>query len=283
MDGQAEHLPFVQLELAGSVGLDEARYLAREPDERVLVVRVANAPPPPRRRLRRRRPRRAEPGSQPRPLPVTRLTVIGTRALGTEEEAKAWLESVREDGDLASAEIETAVVLVNRAIAGQRAAGLDPHLADVSAEGAEAVRIGYGPGVLLAEGRWEAAVEIPRGERKRRVEVLRPQETIAAVLAGRERIPASVTILLRARADLDAGRSREAALQLRVGLDSLLAEAEGDRHEADLAALGERREATEEAAREALRGELSATRVGEVADTLTLCERVLRRRRAAGG
>ena len=53
--------PFVQLELAGTVGLDDGRYLGRDP-ERVLVVerrrRPAPAPPPPRpREAQGRRPR----------------------------------------------------------------------------------------------------------------------------------------------------------------------------------------------------------------------------------
>lgn len=292
-----ERFPFVQLELAGSVGLDEARYLAGEPDERVLVIRVANAPPQPPRRLRRRRPRQVEPGSQGPSVPVTRLTVIRPQSLGTETEANAWLEGMRADAGAAMSEIGAAVALINQAIAGQRAAGLDPYLADLSAEHAQAVRIGYGTGERVADGRWEEAVEIPRGQRRRRAEVMRPQETIAALLAGREALPASTHLLLRARADLDAGRRREAAFQLRVGLEALLAELDrepalsaprdthlpddaGERHEADVAELTERRRATGEAANEALCGDLAPERQAEIADTLTICERVVRRRRA---
>ena len=47
------------------------------------------------------------------------------------------------------------------------------------------------------------------------------------MLGGRERVDVCETLLLRARADLDAGREREAALQLRVGLEALLAELKG--------------------------------------------------------
>ena len=47
----------------------------------------------------------------------------------------------------------------------------------------------------------------------------------------------------------------------------------------DLATLEERRSITGEAANEALAGELSAERAEEVTETLSLCERVLRRRR----
>lgn len=297
----SERFPFVQLELAGPVGLDEARYLARQPEERVLVVRVANAPPPPRRRMRRRRPRGVEPPPQAPALPVTTLTVIRPVALGTGHEADEWLERMRVDGDAAMSEIAAAVALVNRAIGGQRAASLDPYLGDVSADHALAARIGYGDGDRVADGRWERAIEIPRGERRRRAEVLRPQETIAALLAGRESIPASIPLLLRARADLDAGRPREAAFQLRVGLEALLAELDREpalsapsagagafddireRHQADLAELTERKRSAGDAANEALRSDLAPERVAELAETLAICERVLRRQRAYRG
>jgi hypothetical protein len=104
---------------------------------------------------------------------------------------------------------------------------------------------------------------------------------MAAVLAGREPIDACETLLLRARADLDQGRPREAALQLRVGLEALLAElpaGAGSDQAEDLAALGERLESTADAARAALSGELSVERADEVSETLGICERVLRRR-----
>ena len=51
-----------------------------------------------------------------------------------------------------------------------------------------------------------------------------PEERFAALLGGREQVLACEELVLRARADLDAGREREAALQARVALESLLAE-----------------------------------------------------------
>ena len=63
--------------------------------------------------------------------------------------------------------------------------------------------------------------------------------------AAASTVAACELLLIRARADLDAGRTREAALQLRVGLEALLAEREAlaapDQDE-DLAALDERRD-----------------------------------------
>ena len=65
---------FVQLELAGRIGLPEGRYLVREGDaERVLIVQELDAPPP---RRRRRRARPVEP-AEPEQVPVTRVTVTG--------------------------------------------------------------------------------------------------------------------------------------------------------------------------------------------------------------
>ena len=63
------------------MGLEDGRYLGREP-ERVLVVGVADAPPPPRRRLGRAKPRDSDPAAPRTPVPVTTLTAIRTEELG---------------------------------------------------------------------------------------------------------------------------------------------------------------------------------------------------------
>ena len=108
------------------------------------------------------------------------------------------------------------------------------------------------------------------------------------MLGGRERLDACETLLLRARADLDAGRDREAALQLRVGLEALLVELHGaladPGHEEDMATLSERRGEAGEAANAALqrrpRRRAASSRSREL---LEICERVLRRRRVLRG
>ena len=91
--------------------------------------------------------------------------------------------------------------------------------------------------------------------------------------------------MIRARSDLDAGRSREAALQLGPALEALLAERElleAPDQEPDFAALEQRREATAAATAEAAGGELGAERLAGVEETLRIAERVLRRKRALG-
>jgi hypothetical protein len=272
------------VELAGTAGLDEGRYLARDP-ERVLVIRIAGAPAAPRRRLRKAKPTEAAPASETS-VPITRLTAVDPQPIGDEAEARRWLATLRDDAEMLEAKVDEAVRLMNEAIHAQRGATLDPALPDVSAAHALAVRVGYGDGERLADGKWEEAIELPGAERRRRLEALAPQERIAAVFGGRADADAATGSLLRARADLDAGRERDAALQLRIGLEAMLADGAtfGGRGQADdLAALEERKRITGEAANEALAGPLSSERTNEVDETLKLCERVLRRRRAYGG
>jgi hypothetical protein len=278
---QGPRLRFVQFEFAGTIGLDEGRYLARDP-ERVLVVRVATGAPAPRRRLRKQKPREVEPEAGRIEVPVTTVTVIEPEPLA---EAAGWLDSVRGDEQAAKALVASALRLVNTAIHAARTAALDPAIADVGAAIALAVRLGYGGGEGLADGRWEEAVELPPPARPGRIEALAPQERVADVLSGRQPVDAATSAILRARADLDAGRARDAALQLRVGLEAMLADRDsfgGSRQADDLAALEARKAITGEAANEALAGALDEARTGAVEETVRICERVLRRRRAYG-
>lgn len=232
-------------------------------------------------------------------LPVTRVTVIRPGTLGDAAEAERWLADLRESEERCDELIDEGLGILNRALHHHRVATQNPYGGGVSATAALATRVGYGTGEELADGRWTEALDVPPAPGPRaRADALRPQERLAAALGRREDTLACETLLLRARADLDGNRDREAAFQLRVGLEALLAEigpeatpvegsgaaaalAEGQAaaQVADLAALEERRRITGEAANEALAGELSASRLEEVTETLRLCERVLRRRR----
>ena len=145
------------------------------------------------------------------------------------------------------AAVEAGIVLLNEALHAQAVASADPHVATLAPERAVAVRLGYGSGEQIAEGAFSEAREVDvaaaGSPRRRRQEELRPQERVAAVLRGRETFAACESLLLRARADLDAGRNREAALQLRLGIEALLAELgtvlDDDDHRTDVAALEE--------------------------------------------
>jgi hypothetical protein len=282
----------VQFELPGAIGVPDGRYLARdESGERVLVVETIGAPAPPRRR--RRRPKAAEPAGEPAPLPLTRVTAVRAHEpFESVEEAGEWLEGAIASDEAVDAEVAAAAALLNRALHAQAVASADPFGAELSVERATAVRIGHGSGKKVAAGRFAAAQDVDArsasgSKRRQRDEELRPQERLAAVLGGREDLDACETLILRARADLNAGRRREAALQLRVAVEALLIEldnalADPD-HEQDMNELGARRGVAGEAANAALRGDLSVEQERQVEELTALCERVLRRRRVLRG
>lgn len=256
------------------------------------MVKTLGAPPPPARR--RRRPRQSDLGAEPSSLPLTRVTAVRAFApFAAEEAAARWLDEATEAEDTADVLVAEGVELLNRALHAQAVAAADPLGLQLTPERAAAVRIGYGDGEEVADTRFRAAREVDvwasgASRRRRREEDLRPQERVAALLGGREQIEVCEVLLLRARADLDAGRGRAAALQLRVGLEALLAELKGSRtgeagHDEDMEALHDRRAEAGEAANAALGGELSEERVRQVRELLEICERVLRRRRILAG
>ncbi|HEX4752299.1 MAG TPA: hypothetical protein VH268_05340 [Solirubrobacterales bacterium] len=270
--------------------LADGRYLARSEDgdgESVLVVETLAAPPRPSRR--RRRPRDAEAAATPPEVPVARATAI--RAFDPfdgPEEASAWLAAATADEPSIDAVVATGIALVNDALHAQAVAAADPYPAALTPERAVAVRIGYGSGEQTAEGAYSEAREVdvqaPAASRRRtRQEDLRPQERVAAVLRGRDRPDACETLLLRARADLDAGRRREAALQLRIGTEALLAELheaiDDADHRRDIGALEEQQAAIEAVAKRALKTDLAPDGETTVRESLEIAERVLRRRR----
>lgn len=225
-------------------------------------------------------------------MPLTRVTAVRAHEpFEVEEEAGAWLAGAIADEEAVEAVVAEGVALLNRALHAQAVASADPLGVELNAELATSVRVGFGSGEEVAAGRYSRAHEVdvrtPVSGRRQREERLRPQGRMAAILGGRESIDACESLLLRARADLDAGRRREAALQLRVGLEALLAELPGaladPGHEEDMATLEARRKEAGDAANAALRGDLSDAHERDVTELLNLCERVLRRRRVLRG
>jgi hypothetical protein len=281
----------VQFEFPGALGVPDGRYLARGAEgERVLVVETIGAPPPPRRR--RRRQQEADPAAEPDSLPLTRVTVArAEEPFDSAEEAEGWLGDATASEEAADAVVAAGAALLNRALhahAGARGKTIGPALVP---EQASSVRVGHGSGKEVASGRFTVAREVDvhggKSRRQQREQDLQPQERIAAVLGGREQIDVCETLLPRARTDLDAGRVREAALQLRVGLEALLAELDGaladPGHEKDMTELEARRSEAGEAANAALLGDVPPNQERNVSELLTICERVLRRRRVLRG
>ena len=208
-------------------------------------------------------------------VPIARATLIHAEPLASAEEGERWLERLRGDEKALDAEVDEAARELNAVLRAHRAAAADPYVREVRRSVANAVRVGYGSGDLVADGRFAAAYELPEHARRRgrTSEAMAPLERLAAVLSGTEEVGVAEELVLRARLDIEADRPREAALQTRIALEALLVTAEGE----DAAALAGHRQAVGDAANAALRGELGGELSDAVVEAVTEMRRVLRR------
>lgn len=276
---------FVQLEVPWPLGPEDGRYVVRrhagEHPEHVLVLATLGAHQ--RRLLGGKKPTSTEPEPEPFPVPTGRATVIGSEPLADEDAAARWLKGA--DGE---AEVDDALVVLNRALHAHRVALADPHAREVARDDALVVRYGYGSGEQVAEGHWTECLTlpVPKSRRQKRTAALRPQERVAALLSGRDATLACELLVLRARADLDAGRQREAALQLSVALETALAELPAWAERGDLATrvdeLAGYEDAADAVASVALERGLDPDEAAEVERILARLEAALRARTAAG-
>lgn len=274
---------FVQFEFPWELGPVPGRYVLRdsaaEADLRVLVIATLGARE--RRLFGRRRSRSVPPSAEPALVPTTRATLI--RGIPLDEAAReAWMKDP-------AAPVPGELAVLNGVLHAHRVAAADPFVREASLDQALVVRVGYGAGEEVAEGRWTEAVEPGDTEgaavkrlRAQRAEALRPQERLAAVLGGRDAALACEELTLRARADFDAGRLREAALQLRVALEAAIAELEAWRGRRDLDdrldELHASRRAVGDAANAALRGGLPEATIADVERVLGRVEAAIRAR-----
>jgi hypothetical protein len=283
----------VQFEFPWALGPADGRYTIREhlgeAPSHVLVLRVLGAPE--RRLLGRRRARAREveapPEPAPEPVATTRATVVDTAGLDGYEAASRWLAGADLDA-LAGA----GLARLNRVLHAYRVASADPYAREVALAQALVVRVGFGDGERVAEGRWDRARELPRassppGALRPRSSALRPQERLAALLAGRDAALACEELALRVRLDVDAARWREAALGLRAALEAAVAELEPWRDAAGLAPrLGELRERAgqvQAVGDAALQGGLDDEQIEAVTAVLARLEAALRARVAGSG
>jgi hypothetical protein len=248
--------------------------------ENVLVLKTLGAPE--RRLFARRKPRALDAPDTgdvaPEPVPTSRATVVRSSPFSAEAEAAAWLSTVDPEEEVAAA-----ILVLNRALHAYRVSTADPYMTEVSRERALVVRIGYGSGEAVADSRVTEAVELPRsGRRRPRRSMEMPDERFAALLGGREATLPAEELVLRARADLNAGRLAEAALQARVAIEALLAAevaaAESGPAGASLAA---HREAISNAANAALGG-TPPDSAAALEEAIGAMEQALRRHRMRG-
>jgi hypothetical protein len=234
----------------------------------VLVLGTQGAP------ARQRRRDREVSEASPELVPTARATVVRAVAFGSDHEASAWLAELRADKERLDAELAGALAMLNRALRSHRAATADPYVAEVSFERALVARVGYGRGETVAEGRFAEALELPRpGARGVKRSMEAPEERFAALLGARERQLVAEDLVLRARADLNAERPREAALQARVALEALIAE---------LGVLAGLRDTVGAAANAALVGDLDDSSVQALTEAIKEMEGALRRHRLGG-
>ena len=143
--------------------------------------------------------------------------------LSTPEEAAAWLTGAGEP------ELAAGLSVLNRALHAHRLASADPHVHGIGRHDPLVARLGYGAGEEVADGLWTDARElIDAGPRRRRSRIPAAQARLAALLTGRHAPLVCEELALRARLDLDEGRTREASLQVLVALDAALAELPDD-------------------------------------------------------
>jgi hypothetical protein len=202
--------------------------------------------------------------------------VVRAAPFSSTEEASAWLSGLDVDSEL-----DSALSVLNRALHAHRVATADAYVTEVSASRALVARVGYGSGDEVADGRFGDAREVSLSGRDRpRRSMEAPEERFAALLGGREEVLPAEELVLRARADLNAGRLAEAALQARVAIEALLAArvASPDSGAAG-GSLAGHRDAIAAAANAALRGELPGDSAASLEEAVTAMELALKRRR----
>ena len=249
---------------------DRAREIAH-----VVVLTSLDAP---RRGARRAGGRTRPVEAQPNPAPVTsgRATVISIRdPFADEVDARAWLKRAGEP------ELAEGLTVLARLLHAHHIASADPWPAPPSRERVIAARIGFGTGDEVADGRWTAARELTepsgpaRGSRRRRG-LGGSEARLAALLAGTQQPLAAEELVLRARSDVEGGRPREAALQLLVALDAMIAELTAGRPSPALAqrisTLRERRASTAAAAQTALTAVPTGDAQQQIVETLDMLE-----------
>jgi hypothetical protein len=224
---------FIQMEFPWVLGPPDGRYLLRtrggeEPEHVVVLGTLGARQAASARRASGRRGRGSRAQATPEPATVATAiaTIVDPISVSAERQAHAWLDDLDAERDA-----DAAVVALNRLLHSHRIASADPYVHEVSPAQALVIRAGWGEGEQVADGRWLHARELsvparrnrrsaglPAGKRRRligdRAAALRPEERLAELLSGRGASLLCEEFLLRARLDLDQGRTSLAAVEL---------------------------------------------------------------------
>jgi hypothetical protein len=273
---------FSQIEAPWPLGPPDGRYLVRAEGSHpqsapTHVLLFATLGAQRRRRFARRR-RPAAPSPEPTPVATGRATIIAAAEPFEDASAAArWLAAAGE------AELAAHLRVLERTLHAFRLATTDPYSEPLARERLLVARVGFGEGEQVAHGRWSEARELlPAPASRRRSKLLEPQSRLAGVLGGHVQVLMSEELTLRARRDLDAGRERQAALQLRIAVDAASSELALDgRLATRLAQLSEARPAVDAAAEAALTRGLTDAELEAVGSALARLEAALRARAAS--
>jgi hypothetical protein len=272
---------FSQIEVPWLLGPPDGRYLIRaagahpqSPPSHVLLFATLGAA---RRGRLTRRSRPAAPEPEPTPVTTGRATIIAAEPREDAAAAARWLAAAGE------AELAADLRVLERVVHTFRVVTADPSGEPLARERLLVARIGYGEGEQVADGRWHEARElVPAPASRRRSRLIEPQARLAGVLGGHVPLLVCEGLALRARADLDAGRERAAALQLRIAVDAAMSELAVDgRLTTRLEQVANVRSALDEAATGALSRGLTDVELDAVSTTLARLEAVLRARAAS--
>jgi hypothetical protein len=210
-----------------------------------------------------------------------RATVIDVgEPFANDADAARWLDGAGED------QLVEDLTVLNWALFAFRLATADPYHRPVSRDHLLVARVGYGAGEQVSDGLWAQARElIAPSRRQRRTQALHPQARLARLLGRREQPLVCEELALRARLDLDQGRTREAALQVLVALDAAIAELAADPHadalQSRIDELRAQRDPVADAAQAALAGPLDPPDRDAVDLALKRVEAALRARAVA--
>lgn len=230
MNAAPRYIPFTQLELTSSIGVEPGRYFVGDSDGSGGVLLVGTFGGSAARMLPRswgRSSRAAEAtGSSPVPLAVATLARPADGFADAGEGAEL-IKRLKDGERLREDLVGAAIDAVNTAIGAYRAAARDPFLVEITRDDARAVRLGWGTAEQLDAAGWEQAISVEPTSAGRVAwsQTLEPATRVAEALSGADPVKQSEELLVRVLLDLAMGRRAAALLGMAAAAE--LGRAEG--------------------------------------------------------